>query len=552
MRYRNYSYDVADDGIVIKAYLPDADSEETDYLSDTDPMDSGDITQAEDVICLRIPSRIDGLPVVEIGEEAFSENGTLLGRVEIPPTVRKIGKGAFRMCISLTELVLPEGLERIEKEAFFLTPLEELTLPASLQMIENPWEMAAICFHIAPGNPFFFTDGFCLYRREGTRIELLTARQTDERIVYEIPEGTTVIGENALSGNAALRKVILPSSVEVIGEAAFEGCQNLSEVTLREGLCDIRANAFSHCICLKQLRLPASVEMIGRCALSDTFGWSEELRGLERITVADGNVHFTADEDALFEIGDDEDRYLVKYFGRSREYRIPGDVSRILPGAFRRAALRSCLIPSSVKDVGSDAFRECRDLEYLELEESGAVIYVPAQPAYRKDEIVGLFYSRERKNVQEAKADPFFMPEQWKIFACVSPSSVKRERRGDVCEGYVFDYRGYDDLFDTYLNLSDRCGMACCRLIYPVLLDAGSAERYRSFIEENLSDILHGIQKMQDMNRLVQLAELGFFTTENIEESLEVFSRAGQAKFTGFLLNYKKEHLRDSAFDFSF
>jgi len=533
MRYKNYSYDPIQTGIVITGYFPD------------------DLPE----LSLSIPSHINGLPVTEIGGEAFSENGAQLSQIEVPSTVRRIGNGAFRMCISLTELLLPDGLEWIGRDAFFLTPLEELTLPPTLKVIENPWELSTVRFHVATGNPYFFTDEFCLYRREGSETELLTARQTEERTEYEIPDGTTVIGENALSGNAVLRRVILPSSVHTIGEAAFEGCQNLSEVILREGVREIGANAFSHCICLRQLHLPASVEKIGCCALSDTFGWSEELRGLECITVADGNAHFMADADALFEIGNDKDRYLVKYFGRGREYRIPGDVSRILPEAFRRAALRSCFFPVSVKDVGPDAFRECKELERLELEETGAVIYVPAQPVYRKDEVVGLFYSREAEMTRGAADhafDPFAMPEKWNIFAYTAPSHEKQTSRSDPFEGYIYDYRGYDALFDTYLNLLDRCGMACSRLKYPAFLDADSADRYRSFVADRLMDILQYIQKSQNMEQLAQLAELGFFTEDNIEESLELFGRAGQAKFTGFLLNYKKEHFSSYImFDFS-
>ncbi|MCC8141289.1 MAG: leucine-rich repeat domain-containing protein [Lachnospiraceae bacterium] len=492
MRWKDYVCERIEDGIRILRYAPETE---------------------EDAVS--IPSHIEGDPVVEIGEDAFSEEGVFLSCVEIPSTVKRIGGGAFRMCMNLTELILHDGLERIGEEALALTPLTEITLPATVSMIETPWTMADIRFTVSEFNPYYFSDGFGLYRRENGEQELLVAFQQDERTSYEVPEGTTAIGEDVFSTNNNLQRVTLPATVHTIGEAAFEGCQNLSEIALPEGLREIGDNAFGHCIRLKSIHLPSTVEKIGVCALSDTFGWGEDFLGLERITVEEGNAHFMADADSLFEIGEQNDRFLVKYFGEGGEYRIPEDVSRILAGAFRRAKFYRCEVPQSVKTVGRDAFRECRNLREIFLAESGTELYIPAQPVYRKDEVTGLFFDREHE------------------------------------AGYIYDYRGYDALFPTYLNLPDRCGMACCRLKYPVLLDDETAREYCEFMWENLTDILQNIAEKQDMELLVALSELGFFTEDNIEESLDVFAKSGQTKLTGFLLNYKRENLKEDTFDFS-
>ncbi len=222
-----------------------------------------------------------------------------------------------------------------------------------------------------------------------------------------------------------------------------------------------------------------------------------------------------ADGEALFGNGESGHRHLVKYFGEGGSYAVPWDVSRILPGAFRRAKFYSCDIPMSVHSVGRDAFRECKNLEEIRLKETGTPIYIPGQPIYRKDEVTALL----------------------------------REERGD--DGYIFDYQGYDALFPTYLNLPDQCGIACCRLKYPVSLDEETAAGYREFLEKNLMGILSGIAKKQDMEQLVMLADLGLFTEKNIDESLDVLSRSGRTKFTGYLLNYMKEHGNGEEFDFS-
>ncbi len=469
--------------------------------------------EEEDSLC--IPSRIEGEPVVEIGASAFSENGALLSRIEIPPTVRHIGEGAFRMCMNLTELVLHEGLETIGEGALFLTPVTELTLPDTVSEVDAPWELGSIRFFISEKNKYYATDGFCLYRTEDEGRTLLVSRQGDERESYDIPEGTSSIGESAFSGNGTLRRVTIPGTVRLIGEAAFEGCENLSEVTLCDGVSEIRENAFAHCIQLKSIHLPSSLRSIGEYALSDTFGWSEQFLGLTCITVDPGNENFTADEECLYEAGESGQRYIVKYFGEKGEYRIPEDISRILPGAFRRAKFYRCEIPETVHSVGTDAFRECRNLEEVLLKESGTLLYIPRQPLYRKDEVTALFLGERPEG------------------------------------GYIYDYPGYDALFDTYLNLPDQCGMACCRLKYPTQLSEETEQIYWDFLQDNLNGILKGIADRQDMDRLVMLAGLGLFTGENIDEALEVFSRAGRTKFTGYLLNYRKEHRTENGFDFT-
>lgn len=585
MRWNNYIYQVTDCGVIIEK-----------YLSDENTGSSGEEGM------LKIPSQIDGRPVVEIGAEAFSENGALLSKIEVPSSVRRIGKGAFKMCMSLTELILHEGLEEIGAEALFLTPLTEVVLPDTVCRMECPWELSSIRFSISEKNPSFFTDGFCLYEKgDGTGRKLLAAFSESKLTHYCVPEGTTVIGEGAFAGSETLQRIEMPLSVHTIEATAFEGCQLLEDVQIPDaavsqnpeyeenqggffkeqrsgnmnnlqGLRVIGENAFSHCISLRCFHLPSTVEEIGRLALSDTFGWSEERNGLEQITVNAANPHFAADEAALYEMGEHGDRYIVKYFGTANFWRIPDDVTRILPGAFRRASFQKCRIPNSVKDVGEDAFRECKNLKELELEETGILLYVPQEPVYRKDEITALFYSEERESSEAGrtgenaggetgdrpenkrhkgadKVGILRLPEKWRDFAAFYPEM--RERKETSWEGYIYDYRGYDTLFPTYLNLMVRCGMACCRLKYPVLLEEDTAAVYRRFVEKNMSEILQEIAKMQDINRLALLAELEFFTNENIEECIEVFAGEGKTKCTGFLLNYKREHLEEADFDFS-
>lgn len=84
---------------------------------------------------LVIPDKIGNTLVKEIGDGAF-ENKRSIKKVEIPSTVTKIGKQAFRNA-GLEEIVLKEGLEEIGDNAFGGNSIEEVSLPSSLKNLPS-------------------------------------------------------------------------------------------------------------------------------------------------------------------------------------------------------------------------------------------------------------------------------------------------------------------------------------------------------------------------------------------------------------------------------
>ena len=69
---------------------------------------------------LEIPSTIDGLPVVAIGEDAF--RGSRVTSVCIPSSVRTIDWFAFAQCTSLTQITIPFSVTSISYGAFDYCP----------------------------------------------------------------------------------------------------------------------------------------------------------------------------------------------------------------------------------------------------------------------------------------------------------------------------------------------------------------------------------------------------------------------------------------------
>ncbi len=67
-----------------------------------------------------IPSSIDGMPVVKIGDNAFK--GALLTSVSIPSTVKELGWFAFSNCTSLKSITIPSSVSAVGYGAFEQCP----------------------------------------------------------------------------------------------------------------------------------------------------------------------------------------------------------------------------------------------------------------------------------------------------------------------------------------------------------------------------------------------------------------------------------------------
>ena len=91
--------------------------------------------QARDVV---IPERINGLPVVAIGEWAFADNQ--LTSVTIPNSVTHIGDEAFAWN-KLTSVAIPNSVTYIGDYAFFRNQLTSVTIPNSVTHI-GAWAFA--------------------------------------------------------------------------------------------------------------------------------------------------------------------------------------------------------------------------------------------------------------------------------------------------------------------------------------------------------------------------------------------------------------------------
>ena len=143
----------------------------------------------------RITFAGDGLET--IGQYAFTDSG--LESFTAPSSLRKIGDKAFYGCGSLKEFKLNEGIQ----------------------------ELGWLCFW---GTQTTDTE---ILSRVGKTPEQLGIGQTDLKVL-RLPDGLETVKQDMLTDSSA-EIVIIPNSVERLGESAFYKCKQLHEIIFEPG-----------------------------------------------------------------------------------------------------------------------------------------------------------------------------------------------------------------------------------------------------------------------------------------------------------------------------
>ena len=172
----------------------------------------------------------------------------------------------------------------------------------------------------------------------------------------QLPKGVTSIGEWAFYNCESLKSINIPDGVKSIEHGTFEGCSNLTNVQLSEGLTSIDGGVFSGCESLKSIKIPGSVTLIDVHAFEGT--------SLSSIVVDSKNSVYDSRDNcnAIIETATNS------LFIGCKKTVIPNSVTSIGDYAFQGCTgLTSIVIPDGVKSIGYDAFYGCTGLTSIEI-----------------------------------------------------------------------------------------------------------------------------------------------------------------------------------------
>ena len=204
--------------------------------------------------CLSLTSIAIPNDVSQISEYAFA-GCKALTNVTIPTNIISIGRRAFADCTSLTNVVIPDSVVSLGEYAFYAcTGLTSVTLSNGITSISNGlFSDCTKLVSIAGGNSV-------------TEIGNSAFNNCRKLESYIILETVTTIGSSAFYGCQSLTSIIVPNSVVSIGNSAFNGCGHLESISLGNSLQTIGDYVFSSCSSLKSIIIPDSVISLGQYA----------------------------------------------------------------------------------------------------------------------------------------------------------------------------------------------------------------------------------------------------------------------------------------------
>ena len=342
-----------------------------------------------------------GNEVKSIGQNAFYLCKGLTS-IMIPENITTIGPCAFSACVNLTSVTILNDRASIASDAFSGTRwlenqsegmiyigkvaykyIGEMSEGTDLTIKDGTLEIADNAFHSCTG----LTS--VVIPQSVERIGNSAFAYTGLESVY-IPEGVDSIGNYAFQYCRSLLSASVPKSAKSIGSSVFANCDNLSSVALSDGITDISISMFANCKNLKSIVLPTSLKSIGNSAF---FACTS----LKSIVIPKGvaTIGYNAFQDSG----------LVSII-------IPNNISNINTSVFSGcSSLTSVTILEGVKTIGWGAFQSCTSLTSVSVPKS--VVTIGQSSFYGCTALTDVLISNGVKTIE---SDAFH--------GCVSLSSV--------------------------------------------------------------------------------------------------------------------------------
>lgn len=185
-------------------------------------------------------------------------NGLAIERIRFLSDRVRVGEHAFRNCVFLREIILPDGTHTlftgIEDRERELPPLARQAAIDSMNCFKT--DLSGVLTEC--------TGNISVLRLARGITAIGEGAFQDGNLLTRLflPDTVTRIERRAFSGCKWLEEVINAKNVVSIGPLAFSGCGTLRSIELSEAFRSLGARAFEHCTSLEHILLPEGLEEI--------------------------------------------------------------------------------------------------------------------------------------------------------------------------------------------------------------------------------------------------------------------------------------------------
>jgi len=168
------------------------------------------------------------------------------------------------------DLIVPEGVIRIDDDALLQGCIEKIQLPSTieefLKAIRNNPLLSEICVDEENEN-YISIDGVLFSSDKEVLLLYPSSKKGSE---YRIPDGTCYIADEAFAFAKELSTLFVPESVKRIGDYSFYCARQLTEIVGGQSLVSIGNGAFLGCSSFRKFELPDSLCDIGQQSFCET------------------------------------------------------------------------------------------------------------------------------------------------------------------------------------------------------------------------------------------------------------------------------------------
>ena len=309
----------------------------------------------------------DNLTKVDIGDLAnwcgvdFQGGFTYTSKVTSNPLC--YAAGIYLNGKELNQLSIPTGVQTIKKYAFTgAHHFDKLTIPNTVTTIEE--SAFAYCADL---ETVVFRKGTSLSTLGDAVFQGCTGLKN-----ITLPTTITSFGNSMFRGCRALEAMTLPDVFTTIPTSTFYDCTSLASIAFSDQLTTIKGYAFYNCKALPRIDIPSTVNFIGTDAFNKCSGltgvYITDLAAWCRIDMPGQDkgggwaVRYNDNNPLLFAHNLYLNNELVT------DLVIPEGVDAVAAWAFAGATcLKSVTIPEGCKKLGGAAFYNCPNLEAIHI-----------------------------------------------------------------------------------------------------------------------------------------------------------------------------------------